>query len=268
MSTTRRMGRLGMLAVGLGIGVTLAVTPGTASATTDIDISIDGMDVFNGGGTATATSGMGDFAIAIGPNSDAVADGGFGDVATAFSTGDSGVAALAGTEIPTDTGNNFDFASAFGNGAVADAGNHFDEFPNATASSFDSASAVGFGGNSAPATADAGFNGSGDYASAVGDHTEALAGLSDFDPANSDYASVWSNLFAPTTNVTDAVAGEGLGNGGGSNDLAFTIDPFGTLGSEALAGAHNNFDLAGALGDALNVNSILSDFIAHIAPFF
>jgi hypothetical protein len=34
-----------------------------------------------------------------------------------------------------------------------------------------------------------------------------------------------------------------------NNDLAFVIDPFGTVGSEAMAGFGNNFDLAGVFGD-------------------
>jgi hypothetical protein len=53
-----------------------------------------------------------------------------------------------------------------------------------------------------------------------------------------------------------------------NNDLAFVIDPFGTVGSEAMAGFGNNFDLAGAVGDNLTAASTLSDFLFHIAPFF
>jgi hypothetical protein len=51
-------------------------------------------------------------------------------------------------------------------------------------------------------------------------------------------------------------------------DLAFVLDPFGLIGSRAEAGFGPNFDLAGALGDKLTVDSILADFIFHIAPFF
>jgi len=81
----------GLLAVGLGIGAALSATPGVASAdpssdpwidqllsglsvpdpaaTLDMQVSIDGTDLFpTAGNTATASSpaGMGDIAIAIG----------------------------------------------------------------------------------------------------------------------------------------------------------------------------------------------------------
>ncbi len=291
MSNAIRVGRLGMLAVGLGVWAALAAPAGTASAdsfpapfdpnafansvdglgigaaavpapasATDIDISINGMDVFNGGGTATATSGTGDMAIAIGPNSNAVAEGGFGDYASAFSTGSIGAFATAGTEIPTDTGNNFDFASAVGNNSVADSGG----FAGTTGQSFDFSSAVG---NVSVAEA---FGGSNDYASAVGDDTQSLAGASihGAPPADFDWANVWGNLFAPTSNTIEAIAGGGAQGLGGSNDLAFVLDPFGTLGSEALAGGGGNFDLAGAFGDNLTAMSTLADFLLHIAPWF
>src|SRR5260370_3641773 len=65
MTHATRIARLPGLAVGLGIGAALAATPGVASAD-DFQISIDGMDLFpTAGNTATATSGMGDFAIAF-----------------------------------------------------------------------------------------------------------------------------------------------------------------------------------------------------------
>jgi hypothetical protein len=297
VTTAPRMGRLGMLAVGLGIGAAVTALPGTASADpipvpfdpnvlansvdglgigaamaavpapaspTDIDISIDGMDVFNGGGSAHATSGMGDMAIAIGPNSDAFAQGGFGDFASAFSTGGIGAQAVAGTDSLTDTGNNFDFASAYGSDSIANAGG----VAGTTGSSFDYATAFG-----TVSVADAGFNGSGDYASAIGDNVESLAGGSPNAAitANADWASIWGNLFTPTSSTILASAGGGpdvFNELGGSNDLAFVLDPFGTVGSEALAGLGHNFDLAGVLGDDLSATSTLADFLAHIAPLF
>jgi hypothetical protein len=270
MDTAKRMGRLCALAVGLGIGAAVAATPGTASATTDFDISIDGMDVFNGGGTATATSGLGDMAIAFGPNSNAVAEGGFGDFASAFSTGSGGAFARAGDEAVGATGNNFDYASAFGNNSDALAGTPLGDFPDTIGSSFDFATAVGGNGAGAGALADAGENGTGDYASAVGENVESDAGFSHdaAAPANFDWASAWGNIFTPTSSFTDAISGGGGLELGGSNDLTFVIDPFGTVGSEALAGLGHNFDLAGALGDNLTATSFLADFLAHIAPLF
>jgi hypothetical protein len=249
-----------MLAVGLGIGTAMAAAPGTASATTDIDVSINGMDVLDGGGSAHATSGMGDMAIAFGPNSNAVAEGGLGDFASAFSTGSTGARAIAGTDFSTDTGNNFDFASAVGNDSVANAGG----FAGTTGHSFDFAQTIG---NVSVANA---FGGSNDSANAVGDNVESLAGgsIHGAPPSDFDSASVWGDLFAPTANTTEAIAGGGAIGLGGSHDLAFILDPFGTVGSEAMAGLGHNFDLAGVLGDFLAAQSIMSDFLIHIAPLF
>jgi hypothetical protein len=266
MRHVEAIGRLGVLAVGLGIGVAVSAT-GTASAD-DFQISIDGFDLFpTAGNTATATSGMGDMAIAFGPNSNAVAEGGFGDFASADSTGSAGAFAFAGDEAAGATGNNFDFASAVGNGSVANAGN-VGGFPDTTGSSFDVANAFGGGGTSATEVeAESGLNGSGDFASAFGQHVFSFAGFSLTTPANFDSAMALGNLSAPTTNLTEAIAGSDTGVGG-SNDTAFVNDLFGTLGSDATAGLGHNFDLAGALGDALNPTAIGADFLAHIAPFF
>ncbi len=103
MSHPIRCGRMGMLAVGLGIGAALASTPQIASADPaadpfswadqvlsglpvpaadaaaplDMQISISGMDLFSTvGNTATATSGAGSIAIAIGDGANANASGG------------------------------------------------------------------------------------------------------------------------------------------------------------------------------------------------
>jgi hypothetical protein len=226
MGTASRIGRLGMLAGGLGVAAAVAATPGTASADpfpppfdpNDFAISLNGMTLFQVG-SATATSGLGDFAIADGANSNAVADGGFGD-----------------------------FASADGIGSFAEAGFN---------GSGDSANVAGDG-----SVAFVGFNGSGDSASAIGNDTLAEAGLGTVAvPANFDFASDWGTLTAiPDVATVDAI--------GGSGDLAFVVDPLGTIGSEAFAGLGNNFDLAGVFGDNLIVDSVLSDFLFHIAPFF
>ena len=164
----------------IGYRAAVAATPGIASATSDFDISIDGIDVFNGGGSATAESGMGDVAIAFGPNSNAISEGGLGDFASAFSTGSSGAIAIAGSQDVGASGNNFDYASAVGNNANAFAGHPLaaDIFPNATPSSFDSASDFGGDGTNGISVALAGFNGSFDSANAIGETGGATAGLS------------------------------------------------------------------------------------------
>jgi hypothetical protein len=297
MVNTRGVGRLAILAVGLGIGAAVASTPGIASADTpadpfswiagldsgdlsaaalpaasplDVQISIDGFDLFptadNG---AHATSGMGDIAIAFGADSDASATGGFGDYALADSTGSDGASAIAGDPLPDATGNNFDFASATGNNVDAAAGNDATFTPDTTGSSFDSASASGNNTGFGFTDAFAGDNGSGDVASAVGPNVESFSGRSlDADaPANFDSASAIGNNTTPTTDTTEAIAGGGpFADVGGSSDTAFVVDPLGTLGSTATAGLGNNFDLAGVFGDDLNATATGANFLVDILP--
>jgi hypothetical protein len=64
MASARGITRLGVLAVGLGVGAVIAFAPGIASAD-DFQISIHGYDLLpTTGNPATATSGTGDIAIA------------------------------------------------------------------------------------------------------------------------------------------------------------------------------------------------------------
>jgi hypothetical protein len=100
MGNTNRIGRIGGLAVGLGIGA-VAAMPGTASADpvsadpNDFAFSIDGFTLFQQG-TATATSapGLFDLALAEGANSSATAGSGLFDLAVA--RGDDSSAAANG----------------------------------------------------------------------------------------------------------------------------------------------------------------------------
>jgi hypothetical protein len=297
MLNARGIGRLGMLAVGVGIGAAMASTPGIASADTpateplpwlagldvgdlsaaalpaasplDLDISVDGFTVLDLGTGATATSGMGDVAIAFGSGADASATGGFGDYAFANSTGSDGALAVAGDPVTGATGNNFDFASASGNDSTASAGNYLDSSaPDTTGSSFDFATASGGQGGEG-SVAVAGENGSGDVASAVGQNVQSFSGFSSnaADPANFDSASVWGNLTTPTTDVTAAIAGGGASNLGGSNDLASVYDPLGTVGSTATAGEGFNSALAAVVGDALHATAITANNLFEILGF-
>jgi hypothetical protein len=264
MVSARGLARLGMLAVGLGIGAAVASTPGVASAD-DFQISIDGFDLFpTAGNTATAVSGMGDIAIAFGAGSDATAEGGFGDYALADSTGSGGAGAIAGDPTAGATGNNFDFASATGNGTVADAGNTGGT-PDTTGSSFDYASASGGQGIFGSSDAFAGGNGSGDFASTAGQNVFSSAGVSGdaTAPANFDSASAIGNNTTPTIPV-EAVAGGGVLALGGSNDTAFVDDPSGTLGSTADAGFGFNSDLAAVFGDGFNATATGADNLFDI----
>src|SRR5580693_7520699 len=139
MLRSRGLGRLGLLAVGLGIGAALASTPGVASgdSSTDWWSSIDqllgglsvpaadpaqalDMQISIGGtllfpyvdNTAIAMAGPGDIAIAIGDNSYASAQNGVFDFAFADGTN-----SFAEAEI-----GNFDVAVADGADSVAKAG--------------------------------------------------------------------------------------------------------------------------------------------------
>jgi hypothetical protein len=264
MGAATRVSQLRLLAVGLGIGAAVAFWPGTASAD-DFQISIDGFDLFpTAGNTASATSGMGDIAIAFGPNSNAFAGGGFGDFAEAFSTGSSGIRAVAGDEAAGATGNNFDVASADGNGGAAVSGAGFNALfnpPDTTGSSFDYASDVGNDN-----AVQAGYNGSGDFASGVGDRIQVFSGFSSdaAAPANFDSASIWGNLDTPTNSAV--IAGGGDMGFGGSNDLAYVLDPTGTVGSTAVAGLGHSFDLAGAFADDVNAMATGANYVLDILP--
>ena len=138
----------GLLAVGLSIAAALA-TPGIASAdsstdpfswiggmdlgdlsvpaqtsTSDMQVSIDGMDLFpTEGNTAIATSGMGDIAIAIGNDANASATGGLFDTAIADGTNSFAAVPSVG-EQPDESQGNGDFAAAFGANTDAQAGAH------------------------------------------------------------------------------------------------------------------------------------------------
>ena len=123
MSHPIRIARMGTLAVGLSIGAALAATPQIASADPsadplswadqvlsgsavpaadaaaplDMQISISGMDLFSTvDNTATANSGFGDIAIAIGNGANASATG-FGDLSFADGTGSSAKTRVAET---------------------------------------------------------------------------------------------------------------------------------------------------------------------------
>ena len=280
--------RLGTLAIGLGLGAAWAHTPvASADSSTDLfsgiagldpgdlsaaalpaaspfdlDISVDGHTVLDLGNSAIATSDTGDIAIAFGANSTATAEGGFGDYALATSD----ATAIAGDPFAGATGNNFDFANASGFSSEAVAGNGSLATPDTTGSSFDYASASS-GSNTIGAEALAGYNGSGDSASAVGQNAVAFAGISDTaaTPANFDSASVLGNLTTLTTAPDYAVAGSEVGLGG-SNDTAFVVDPLGTVGSGALAGEGFNSDIAGVFGDTLYASATTANNVVEILP--
>jgi hypothetical protein len=194
MLRSRGLGRLGLLAVGLGIGAALGSTPGVASGDSsnawwssidpllgglsvpaadaaqavDMQVSIDGTVLFPYvDNTAFAFSGPGSIAIAIGDNSYASAQNGMFDFAFA-----NGTNSFAEAEI-----GNFDVAVADGNDSVAKAGEYAGLVPGSLSpTNFDTA--LVFGDHS---YAEAGFEGINnsvgfsDLAAVFGDNLGAYA---------------------------------------------------------------------------------------------
>lgn len=209
MVNTRGVARLGMLAVGLGIGAAVAHTPVASAdtttdwlssldslligavpaadpaATTDFQISFNGTDLFPTlGNEATATTVAGQFglAIAFGDGASATAEGGTGDYALASGTdalakaGDSTVGATGSSfDTAVDIGNNTTDAGTSGapDGAYAGAGSLIGGAVSGTGSSNDSAYDFG---NNGPDT-DTAFPGDGGNSGAFAGDGQ-LVGLS------------------------------------------------------------------------------------------
>jgi hypothetical protein len=267
MSYAKAIGRLGLLAVGLGIGGAVAATPGIAAAdTTDVDaaafdpsaligdpapadsglnlaISVDGLTVFQSG-TANAYSEIGNFSVAYGDGSTASAgdpqDPGIGDVAFADGDGSSAYSGIG----------DFDSATAIGSGsqAVAYAGSG----DSALADGTDTTAIVsGEYTSGTPNTVDLATNDS--YASAIGngDFAYAGSGLPGEDSptaATGDIATIFGD---------NSEAYSGVGN----FDLAEVLGS----GSEASAGL-GNFDLAGVLGDSLTATASDGSYLFDFMP--
>jgi hypothetical protein len=269
MRHARRIGRLGMLAAGLGIGAALAGTPGVASADSpfgltpteladvdqvlrllfdpsgaDIQVSVDGMDLFpTAGNTATANSGMGDIAIAVGTGANANSagpafpfgiplGGGIGDVAFANGPGSTADAGILGSA-------SFDFVYASGPGSFANA---------ELGATLDVASAVGTGSHAVVGVGD-----TLDTAFANGPESFANVGLGEYDLA---YAGAISSANAGVGTSDTAIAiGGGNANAEGflSNALAdgnnTTADANGGILNSAFASGGN------AEADAVTGNS-------------
>lgn len=171
MTHAHRISRIAGLAVGLGIGAAAAAMPqvayadgldaavsnpaddllaaATGAAGSDlpfdpsIAVSIDGLTFHTG--TATASSGLGDIALAFGPHSSADASGGLLDIAAALGgqstadatgnvdiayilgaastanvTGDVDIASIVGADNSIMQPGSVDLAALFGNGLAPD----------------------------------------------------------------------------------------------------------------------------------------------------
>lgn len=172
------IGRLGLLAVGLGLGAALAATPGARAD--DMQISIDGIDLFpTAGNTATATSDIGDFAIAIGNGADANATGGIFD--SAFALGTNTVANAGG-----------------GDGNLASA---FDPFGSQTSfafagdGNFNLTSVVGEHDNGYSGGILGGPSGSDDLTDIFGNNDFLASGASQVNPGDFDLAAIFGDGF-------------------------------------------------------------------------
>jgi hypothetical protein len=136
------------------------------ATTSDIQISIDGMDLFpTAGNTATATSDMGDIAIAIGNGADASATGGsLGDFAFADGANSLAEAGFSG---------NFDSAVVFGADSTAKAG-FYGGLDSALVIGTDSTAEAGFGSPS-PIVEPVEYGNILDFAAAFGNGLDASA---------------------------------------------------------------------------------------------
>ncbi len=235
MGQAKAMGRLGMLAIGLGVGAVLTATAGTASADPfsffpdpaadvstpglDLAISYDGMSLVQQGNATATSGGLNDLAIAFGNDS----------VAKEFTTG---------------VGSQFSTAVADGNGASATAG----------VGNFDNAFALG-DGSSAGAE-----GGNFDSAYALGTDSNVLAG--GINSATNTITTEGDNNFALAIGDADKVIA-GIMSGttvSGFND-AFA------LGSDSSADAGlGTSNLAGDFGDSLTASAINGQYLVDLEP--
>jgi hypothetical protein len=283
MTPLIRVGRMGILAVGLSIGAALAATPQIASADPsadplawvdqlvsglpvsadaasplDMQISISGIDLFpTADNTATATSKFGDVAIAFGDGANATATGSFGDLAIANGTDSTAGAGLGGlfdyaiahganSDAAAGVAGNFVIATADGDNSTASAG---------LESNFDIASAVGTGSK-----ATVGIGGGSDLAVAHGDGSSADAGIGSHDIASADGTGSTATAAVGNHDLSSAVGG-GDATAGGFHSIAFAdgvdsdaqaigirdiaaIFNTGSLLDEATSGGNSTFPLA------------------------
>jgi trimeric autotransporter adhesin len=244
MASTRGVARLGMLAVGLGVVVAVAHSPGVASADSssdwlssidsllgggalpapssglDLAISFNGVSLLqDGSANAFTTSGGYDLAIAYGANSHAEAVDGTGD--TAIASGSSAAAnAYDGTG---------DYALADGTNAFADSG-------GATGANYDSAIDIGnntnahdgaYAGSSDLNGGTDGGTGSYDTAIDIGNNTND-ASLSGNDGAFAGAGGL--DGFSGNGNNDTAID---VGNNSGQYDGSFAINGNGNYASES-----------------------------------
>ncbi len=265
MVNVHGVARLGVLAWGLGLGA-WAQTP-VASADSsgdllssidgllsgavpapatpiDLFISFDGYTIYDGGGSATALTTIGDYglAIAYGDDSYASATGGTGDYALA---GGTNALALAGGE-STDTGANYNTAIDIGNNA--DPG---------TYSGFDNGAYAGNG----DLTGGGSGTGSGDTAIDIGNNINDASGDGGYDGA---FAGAGGLIGEGGDGNNDTAIDVGNNSGEGDSSLAvvgngnYASDSGGATGGDQQVAAFAGNDNT-AIGTTENANAYAYD---------
>jgi hypothetical protein len=295
MVNIQGLGRLGVLAVGLGIGAAVAHSPvASADSSTDwlssidsavsgaaleapstsglnLAISFDGYSLISDG-SASAETQAGDFdlAIAYGANSAAGASGGYGNYALAdgnFATADAGA--------ESGSGNNFD--SAIDIGSEADNTDYVD----AVDGSYNTA--IQIGNNTGSGDDVSAGTGSHDTAIQIGSDSGGVNGVyADYGNDNTaveygNYAGNLDGTFAGNgnDNVAESVGNQSEADAGGQDltdsdgNVAYVLDPTGTDGSFAEAGGNGSdaggSDVAAVLGvDDTSATATGSQFLYDI----
>jgi hypothetical protein len=257
----------------LGAAAAALIGAGTAHAVPDMQVSIDGIDLFpTAGNAATASSTFGDMSVAIGVGATASADDGFGNLAYADGTGDFASAGIASSSVlnsawafGTDSGahagfgGSFDTAVTSGTGSLADAG-------FGTNNDFDTA--VAGNGDSALATHDS-FN------TVFNPPLPASAPpvIPDEDPFEDLHgggASDWTGAVDKFLVQVDPTLAAGL-DAGADNFASADADPFSDLAAAIdpnafVGGVPNPNDLLGVLAPFLDYGGVVYDLPALLGP--
>jgi hypothetical protein len=276
MKNVKRIGRLGLLAVGVGIGAAVAQTPiasadssadwlssidslaggalpAAPSSGLDLAISFDGYSLFSEGSavanTGAAGNGNFDFAIASGADTYASAQGGFGDYALAD-----------GTEADAYSGGGIgDYALADGDLAYAEAG-------GGTGANYDSAIDIGnndphttgvsdgaYAGDADLVSSTSGDTGSYDTAIDIGNNTnDAATGVGGDDGA---FAGA-GGLFLNNVGNGDHDTAIDVGNNSGAFDSTLALAGNGNYVSQS--GNNLGFD-EGPVANYGNDNTVIAD---------
>jgi hypothetical protein len=214
----------------------------------NLAISVGGATLLQSG-SATASSGLGDIAIAFGANSNATATGGFLNTATAFGAHSTAVSQGGFDNLATAMGTNSSAQTSAG---------HFAE-------------ASAFGTNSAAATSQGYLN----SARAFGTNAAASAGGGNTDTATALGNNSTAQALNGTSNFADALGAGSTASCGGTSPTApgsFTVAS--VVGTNSTAHASGNLTVFGtgglavALGNTLDADATGNVVINIVTPLF